>query len=90
MKKIYSPPVAAIALVVLGDVATAQEIEFERVSNAKGLISGLDYYPMWNAGLVPAVKASSVLEVLEQGNVIAMFPLTGSSMAIDQLQQRCN
>ncbi len=68
----------------------SKDYEFERVSNAEGSISGLDYYPLWNEGLVTALMAGSVLEVIEQGNVIATFPLAGSSRAIDQLRQRCN
>ena len=68
----------------------SQDYEFERVSNAEGSISGLDYYPLWNEGLVTALMAGSVLEVIEQNNVIATFPLAGSSNAIDQLRQRCN
>lgn len=68
----------------------AQEYEFERISNADGSQSDLDYYPDWHDGLVAALMAGSVLEVLEQGNVIAAFPLSGSSRAIGQLRQRCN
>jgi hypothetical protein len=68
----------------------SQDYEFERVSNAEGSISGLDYYPLWNEGLVTALMAGSVLEVIEQNNVIATFPLAGSSNAIDRLRQRCN
>ncbi|MEP3784155.1 MAG: hypothetical protein ABJM65_04955 [Ascidiaceihabitans sp.] len=30
----------------------SREYEFERVSNAEGSISGLDYYPDWSEGLV--------------------------------------
>lgn len=68
----------------------SQDYEFERVSNAEGSISGLDYYPLWNEGLVTALMAGSMLEVVEQGNVIATFPLVGSNRAIGQLRQRCN
>ena len=68
----------------------SREYEFERVSNAEGSVSGLDYYPDWNEGLVSALMAGSVLDVLEQGNVIASFPLAGSSRAIVQLRQLCN
>ncbi|MEP1613826.1 MAG: hypothetical protein ABJL72_18135 [Roseobacter sp.] len=68
----------------------SQNYEFERISNAEGSMSGLDYYPNWNEGLLPALMAGSVLEVVEQGNTIATFPLTGSSRSIDQLRQQCN
>ena len=65
------------------------DYDFERISNAEGSVSGLDYYPNWNEGLVPALMAGSVLEVVEYGNVIATFPLTSSSRAIGQLRQQC-
>lgn len=68
----------------------SREYEFERVSNAEGSVSGLDYYPDWNEGLVSALMAGSTLDVLEQCNVIASFPLAGSSQAIGQLRQQCN
>ena len=68
----------------------SREYEFERVSNAEGSVSGLDYHPDWNEGLVSALMAGSALEILEQGNVIASFPLAGSSRAIGQLRQQCN
>lgn len=67
-----------------------QDYEFERVSNAEGSVSGLDYYPAWDEGLVAALRAGSVLEVIEEGNVIATFPLVGSSRAIGQLRDMCN
>lgn len=67
-----------------------QDYEFERVSNAEGSVSGLDYYPAWGEGLVAALMAGSMLEVIEEGNVIATFPLTGSSRAIGQLRDICN
>ncbi len=68
----------------------SREYEFERISNAEGSSSDLDYYPDWNDGLVSALMAGSLLDVLEQGNVIASFPLAGSSRAIGQLRQQCN
>lgn len=68
----------------------SQNYEFERISNAEGSMSGLDYYPNWREGLLPALMAGSVLEVVEPGNIIATFPLTGSSRAIDRLLQQCN
>lgn len=67
-----------------------RDYEFERVSNAEGSVSGLDYYPAWAEGLVAALMAGSVLEVIEEGNVIATFPLVGSSRAIGQLRDMCN
>lgn len=72
------------------DGQLSQDYTFERVSNAEGSISDLDYYPLWNEGLIIALMAGSVLEVIEQGNVIATFPLVGSSRAIGQLRQQCN
>lgn len=68
----------------------SREYEFERVSNAEGSVSGLDYYPDWTEGLVSALMTGSTLDVLKQGNVIATFPLTGSSRAVGQLRQQCN
>jgi hypothetical protein len=68
----------------------SQTYEFERISNAEGSMSGLDYYPNWHEGLLPALMAGSVLEVVEQGNITATFPLAGSSRAIGQLRQQCN
>lgn len=67
-----------------------QQYEFERVSNAEGSVSGLDYYPDWYDGLVAALMAGSALEVIEQGGVIASFPLTGSGQAIAALRDACN
>ncbi len=67
-----------------------QDYLFERVSNAEGSVSDLGRYPMWYDGLIPALMAGSVLEVIEQGNVIATFPLTGSSRAIGLLRKMCN
>ncbi|MFG5384143.1 hypothetical protein [Yoonia sp. R2-816] len=67
-----------------------QTYEFERISNAKGSQSGLDYYPAWNEGLVGALMAGSKLDVLEDGAVIASFPLSGSSRAIAAMRDACN
>ncbi len=67
-----------------------REYRFERVSNAEGSVSDLDRNPRWYDGLIPALMAGSVLEVIEQGNVIATFPLTGSSRAIGHLRKMCN
>lgn len=67
-----------------------QQYEFERISNAEGSVSGLDYYPDWYDGLVAALMAGSGLEVIEQGGVIASFSLTGSGHAIAALRDACN
>ena len=83
-------PMETSAYTLRVDGQFSQSYEFERISNAEGSVSGLDYYPNWNEGLVPALMAGSVLEVVEYDNVIATFPLTGSSRAIGQLRQRCN
>jgi hypothetical protein len=72
------------------DSQFSREYEFQRVSNAEGSVSDLDYYPDWNEGLVAALMAGSALDILDQGTVIASFPLAGSSRAIDQLRQQCN
>jgi hypothetical protein len=67
-----------------------QAFDFERVSNAEGSKSDLDYYPNWQDGLVPALMSGTSLNVLEAGNVIATFLLAGSSRAIGTLRTSCN
>ena len=49
-----------------------------------------DYAPNWDTGVVRALMAGSVLEVVEANNVIASFPLAGSSRAIGALRASCS
>lgn len=70
--------------------AFSQSYGFERISNAAGSVSNFDYAPNWDGGLVQALMAGSFLEVVEMGNVIASFPLAGSSRAIGELRASCN
>lgn len=64
--------------------------KFIRISNAEGSSSDLDYYPNWHEELVTALMAGSSLNVLEDSNTVASFPLSGSSRAIAELRNGCN
>lgn len=67
-----------------------QTYEFEKISNAAGWASGLDFYPVWFEGLIPALMSGRELVITSSdGSAIAAFPLAGSSNALTALVDRC-
>ncbi len=79
-----------IKLRIYVDGQFIDRFEFAKQSNAVGFYSRLYNYPLWFDGVVGSLSTGNKLELFERNDLIASFPLTGSSQAINQLRQACN